>query len=99
TLALSLNYESKTPSEIGLAVSYAITLSGMFQWGVRQSAELESQMTSVERIDEFSHIESEKKLELPEDQRPPKDWPSKGTIVFNDVSLAYVEGATPVLKN
>ena len=66
---------------------------------MRQSAELESQMTSVERITEFSHIESEKNLELPENRSPPKDWPSQGAISLNDVSLAYVEGATPVLKN
>lgn len=99
TVAMSLTHDDKTPSEVGLTISYAITLSGMFQWGVRQSAELESQMTSVERVDEYSHIESENNLELPEDRKPPKDWPSKAAISLNDVSLAYVEGATPVLKN
>lgn len=31
TIALSIAQESLTPSEIGLAISYAITLSGMFQ--------------------------------------------------------------------
>ena len=28
--------------DVGLALSYAITLMGMFQWGVRQSAEVEN---------------------------------------------------------
>lgn len=27
---------------MGLALSYAVTLTGMFQWGVRQSAEIEN---------------------------------------------------------
>ena len=27
---------------VGLALSYAVTLIGMFQWGVRQSAEVEN---------------------------------------------------------
>lgn len=27
---------------VGLALSYAVTLMGMFQWGVRQSAEVEN---------------------------------------------------------
>ena len=27
---------------VGLALSYAVTLVGMFQWGVRQSAEVEN---------------------------------------------------------
>lgn len=99
TVAMSLSYETKTPSEIGLSISYAIALSGMFQWGVRQSAEAESQMTSIERIDEFSHVEPEKNLELPEDKRPPNSWPIEGSISFNNVSLAYDPDSPPVLKN
>lgn len=30
------------PGSVGLALSYAMTLIGMFQWGVRQSAEIEN---------------------------------------------------------
>uniref|UniRef100_A0A3Q1C633 ATP-binding cassette, sub-family C (CFTR/MRP), member 4 n=1 Tax=Amphiprion ocellaris TaxID=80972 RepID=A0A3Q1C633_AMPOC len=30
---------------VGLALSYAVTLTGMFQWGVRQSAEVENMTT------------------------------------------------------
>lgn len=30
------------PGAVGLALSYALTLTGMFQWGVRQSAEIEN---------------------------------------------------------
>ena len=89
-----------TSSAIGLTVSSAISLSGMFQWGVRQSAELESQMTSVERVDEYSHLEPEKNLETcPDNKKPPPDWPNKGAIIFNDVSLQYNPEDPPVLKN
>lgn len=49
--------------EIGLAISSAMMLSGMFQWGVRQSAEVENQMTSVERVMEYSRLEPEAPLE------------------------------------
>lgn len=31
--------------QVGLALSYAITLMGTFQWGVRQSAEVENLVT------------------------------------------------------
>lgn len=36
-------------------------LIGMLQFGVRQSAEVVSQMTSVERILDYTQIESEEK--------------------------------------
>lgn len=50
---------------VGLAISQAINLTGMFQWGMRQSAELENQMTSVERVLEYSDVEMEPPLESP----------------------------------
>jgi ATP-binding cassette subfamily C (CFTR/MRP) protein 4 len=50
---------------VGLAITQAITLTGLLQWGIRQSAELETQMTSVERVLEYSRIEKEPSLESP----------------------------------
>ena len=36
------NITGLEPGAVGLALSYAVTLTGMFQWGVRQSAEIEN---------------------------------------------------------
>lgn len=74
---------------VGLAISSILTLTGTFQWGIRQSAELENLMTSVERTIEYTKIKSEAPLESNPEYKPPKDWPSKGNIVFSRVSLAY----------
>lgn len=50
-------------SQVGLGITQCIGLSGLIQWGMRQSAELENQMTSVERVLEFTRIEHEPDLE------------------------------------
>ncbi|CAL4094228.1 unnamed protein product, partial [Meganyctiphanes norvegica] len=85
--------------DIGLAISSAMLLSGMFQWGVRQSAEVENQMTSVERVLEYSKLEPEAALESNKDNKPKPSWPDQGGIVFKDVTLQYDENDPPVLKN
>ena len=35
---------------VGLSMTYAMTLMGMFQWGVRQSAEVENQVRTSPRM-------------------------------------------------
>ena len=51
--------------DVGLAISYVIMLAVMFQYGVRQSAELENQMVSVERVMEYSRLKEEAALDSP----------------------------------
>lgn len=49
-------------SSAGLAITQSISLTGIFQWGMRQSAEMENQMTSVERVLEYTHLPREPTL-------------------------------------
>ncbi|XP_067890479.1 multidrug resistance-associated protein 4 isoform X2 [Heterodontus francisci] len=83
--------------QVGLALSYAITLMGMFQWGVRQSAEVENLMTSVERVLEYTELESEASWES--HKPPPNGWPNHGSVVFENVTFGYSQDCEPVLKN
>ncbi|XP_016089140.1 multidrug resistance-associated protein 4-like [Sinocyclocheilus grahami] len=83
--------------DVGLALSYAVTLMGMFQWGVRQSAEVENMMTSVERVIEYTELESEAPWET--QKRPPPDWPNRGLITFDRVNFSYSSDGPVVLKN
>ncbi|XP_072539979.1 ATP-binding cassette sub-family C member 4 isoform X2 [Salminus brasiliensis] len=82
---------------VGLALSYAVTLMGMFQWGVRQSAEVENMMTSVERVVEYTELENEAPWET--QIRPPPEWPSQGLITFDCVNFAYSSDGPVVLQN
>uniref|UniRef100_A0A669C2N7 Multidrug resistance-associated protein 4 n=1 Tax=Oreochromis niloticus TaxID=8128 RepID=A0A669C2N7_ORENI len=82
--------------EVGLVLTYAVTLMGNFQWTVRQSAEVENMMTSVERVVEYTELKNEGPWET--QQRPPSDWPSQGMITFNRVNFFYNTDGPPVLK-
>uniref|UniRef100_H2SRT2 Multidrug resistance-associated protein 4-like n=1 Tax=Takifugu rubripes TaxID=31033 RepID=H2SRT2_TAKRU len=82
---------------VGLALTYAVTLMGMFQWAVRQSAEVENLMTSVERVIEYTELEGEAPWQT--QKRPPPDWPSKGLVTFDQVSFSYSDDSPPVLHS
>ncbi|XP_037318658.2 ATP-binding cassette sub-family C member 4-like isoform X2 [Pungitius pungitius] len=83
--------------EVGLVLTYVVTLVGNFQWTVRQSAEVENMMTSVERVVEYTELESEAPWET--EKRPPPDWPSKGLVTFDRVSFSYSRDGPQVLKD
>uniref|UniRef100_A0A8D0H493 Multidrug resistance-associated protein 4 n=1 Tax=Sphenodon punctatus TaxID=8508 RepID=A0A8D0H493_SPHPU len=83
--------------QVGLALSYAITLMGTFQWGVRQSAEIENLMISVERVMEYTELEKEAPWES--DKRPPAEWPSQGVVVFENVNFTYSFDGPLVLRH
>ncbi|NXR35906.1 MRP4 protein, partial [Zosterops hypoxanthus] len=83
--------------QVGLALSYAITLMGTFQWGVRQSAEVENLMISVERVMEYTELEKEAPWET--NKHPPPDWPNQGMIAFENVNFTYSLDGPLVLRH
>ncbi|KAF5287552.1 hypothetical protein FQA39_LY15881 [Lamprigera yunnana] len=86
-------------ASVGLAITQSLGLTGMFQWGMRQSAEMENQMTSVERVLEYNMIEHERSLDSTVDKKPLESWPAEGLIKFVQVFLRYFPEDPPVLKN
>lgn len=46
-----------------MVLTQAISLTGALQWGIRQLAELDNQMTSVERVVEYTNVPQEAALE------------------------------------
>jgi hypothetical protein len=56
-------FSATMSGDVGLAISSILILNLNFQWGMRQSAELENIMTSVERIFEYGAIKPEAALE------------------------------------
>lgn len=79
-----------------MAITQAVQLTGMFQWGMRQWSELENTMTCVERIKEYADVVPETDVDSKE---PPKDWPKQGRVEFHDLTMRYAVGDSAVLRN
>lgn len=77
---------------VGLLVSQVIILPGPLQWGARQITELQSLMTSVMRIKDYVNLRKEQNVLSKPKISVPSDWPSKGLISYQGVTLSYVNG-------
>ncbi|XP_076295432.1 ATP-binding cassette sub-family C member 4 isoform X2 [Lasioglossum baleicum] len=84
---------------VGLAISQVLILCGMLQHGMRQTAETIAQMTSVERILQFTQLDKEGPFDSEPNKKPSAQWPSKGDIKFDHLYLRYDESSPAVLKD
>lgn len=71
----------------------------MCQWGMRQTAELENEMTSVERVIEYTNLPVEATNEPVKRNLTNTDWPNQGQIEFKNLNLRYEIGRDIVLNN
>ncbi|KAJ8979912.1 hypothetical protein NQ317_005348 [Molorchus minor] len=61
------NFTTVSGSLAGLAISQSLILTGMLQYGMRQTADVINQLTSVERVLQYTTIETEGPFETPPD--------------------------------
>ena len=95
-LALAVQRNLVTPGMGGLLLIYALSFWTYLNWGIRVFSDIESRMTSMERLKFYSNLPAEKghSLEIPKIE----DWPEKGEIVFENVSVRYADHLPLVLK-
>ncbi|KAF3760287.1 hypothetical protein M406DRAFT_100195 [Cryphonectria parasitica EP155] len=86
------------PGSAGISLSYAIGFAENMLWLVRLYAMNEQNMNSVERIKEYMDVEQEA-LSIVEENRPPQNWPSKGSVEFINYTTRYRADLDPVLRN
>uniref|UniRef100_A0A8C6EL77 ATP-binding cassette sub-family C member 5 n=1 Tax=Microcebus murinus TaxID=30608 RepID=A0A8C6EL77_MICMU len=97
-LMIVLMHGQIPPAFAGLAISYAVQLTGLFQFTVRLASETEARFTSVERIDHYIKTLS---LEAPariKNKAPSPDWPQEGEVTFENAEMRYRENLPLVLK-
>ncbi|XP_013195016.2 ATP-binding cassette sub-family C member 4 [Amyelois transitella] len=89
------SYGGMKSGNVGLALSQGLILVNMVQYGVKQATEVVSQMTSVERLVEFTSLPQE----ITKGPDPPTSWPQRARLIFKDLYLRYDKDSDPVLKN
>ncbi|KAJ8945507.1 hypothetical protein NQ318_017951, partial [Aromia moschata] len=105
--------ENFLSGNVGLVISQSLVLTGMLQIGVRQTAEVASNMTSVERVLQYTKLERESYEHQPTKnlekdwahfakltyKNPERNWPQSGKVTFKNTYLKYSLDSEPVLKN
>jgi ATP-binding cassette subfamily C (CFTR/MRP) protein 4 len=91
---------------VGVALVQSLQLSGVLQYSIRQAAEVESLMVSVERVSAYSKIPMENLNDCNTDATTtaatptiPADWPSKGNIQVVNLCLRYRPNLPLALQN
>jgi ATP-binding cassette subfamily C (CFTR/MRP) protein 1 len=85
-----------SPSISGLVLSYILATVQMFQFTVRQLAEMENDMNSTERLHYYgTEIEEEAPLHL---AKVEESWPQTGSISFANVEMRYRAGLPLALR-
>ena len=85
---LEHHFSTINPGYVGLAISYALGITAKLSGLISSFTETEKQLVAVERCYQYiKEVSTEK--EDKEDEQPLTDWPSSGTICFEDVSLRY----------
>ena len=79
----------------GLVTLYSLEFWQHLNWGVRVFSDLESRMTSVERLEFYGSLPSEHNP----DHKPVSNWPLDGSLEFKNVALRYAEHLPLVLKD
>ncbi|CAM6100625.1 unnamed protein product [Calypogeia fissa] len=82
---------------VGLSLSYGLALNTCLYGVVFMSCQAENKMVSIERVDQYCHIDSEAPPIIP-DHRPPPAWPVSGNLHFQRLELRYRPETPLVLK-
>ncbi|XP_050393097.1 ATP-binding cassette sub-family C member 5 isoform X1 [Patella vulgata] len=97
-LLIILTFDSMTPAMAGLALSFAVQMTGLFQFTIRLAVDTESRFTSVQRILDYSQNQVTETTANISDKQPSSDWPKYGQISFNRLRMRYREGLPLALK-
>ncbi|PVH98980.1 P-loop containing nucleoside triphosphate hydrolase protein [Periconia macrospinosa] len=81
---------------IGFALSFVVDFSESLRFTTKWFADLEMKMNAMERVLEYTHLETEP---VSRGDPPVSTWPVCGSVVFERVCVSYERHLPPVLRN
>ncbi|XP_053403768.1 ATP-binding cassette sub-family C member 5-like [Mercenaria mercenaria] len=97
-LCIVLTYDSLNPALAGLAYTFAIQMTGLFQFTIQLAIESESKFVAVQRLQHYSEDVETEAPAIIKDKRPPADWPKSGEIKFEKYKMKYRDNLPLALK-
>ncbi|KAL5983764.1 ABC transporter C member 14 [Asimina triloba] len=85
------------PENVGLALSYGLSLNTSLFFAIWISCFVENRMVSVERVKQFTNIPSEAAWRI-KDCLPSPNWPTKGDVDLRSLQVRYRPNTPLVLK-
>lgn len=86
---------ASSPGMVGLAISYALSITGLLGGVLSALAETEQELVAVERVDKYCQLEPE--INAEGTVSPPFGWPCQGVVNFKDAFLKYRDNLEPSL--
>lgn len=96
-LTVMTSAHTSSPGMVGLAISYALSISGLLGGVLNAFSETEQEMIAVERVQQYLNLPKEPNADGIADA--PFSWPHQGVIKFQNVSMSYREHLIPALND
>jgi ABC-type multidrug transport system fused ATPase/permease subunit len=101
-ITFSAYYGVMTAGTAGLVTLYSLSFWSYLNWGVRMFADIESRMTSIERLKFFANIPSEKSILKDQSEHASEEinhqWPAFGEVTVTNLKVRYADHLPQVLK-
>lgn len=97
-VALSAYAGVMSAGTAGLVTLYSLSFWGFLNWGVRIFADIESRMTSIERLKFFANLPSEKSIARKPAEALRPTWPEFGEMRVENLQVRYADHLPLVLK-
>ena len=90
--------ETQNAGIVGLALTYALQVTGTLSVFLTQASQFETNMVCLERMKEYQDELPLEASQILPDHDPPSSWPQRGSIVLENCQTRYRDGLDLVLR-